>query len=102
MNRRKVLKNIGTGIGAFTITPTIIGLFQSCQTNISHTPVFVSKENQENFPEQDRDYGGALIESETIKEFSPDLFGIQEFNDGLNSDNDLSVDESEHNRETFQ
>ena len=47
MNRRKVLKNIGTGIGAFTITPTIIGLFQSCQTNISHTPVFVSKEDFE-------------------------------------------------------
>lgn len=31
MDRRKVLKNIGTGIGAFTFTPSLISLFQSCQ-----------------------------------------------------------------------
>tara|TARA_B100000408_G_scaffold54316_1_gene41619 strand:- start:67 stop:627 length:561 start_codon:yes stop_codon:yes gene_type:complete len=68
----------------------------------THDPVLVPAENQGNFPEQDRDYSGASIESETIKEFSPDLFGIQEFNDGLNSEKDISTDESELNREGFQ
>jgi len=50
----------------------------------AHDPVLVPAETQGNFPDQDQDYSGASIESETIKEFSPDLFGIQEFNDGLN------------------
>ena len=58
----------------------------------------VPAETQGNFPDQDQDYSGASIESETIKEFSPDLFGIQKFNDGLNSENDISTDESELNR----
>jgi hypothetical protein len=49
MNRRKVLRNIGTGIGAIALTPTVVNLFQSCQTNISYTPVFVSKEDFEVF-----------------------------------------------------
>ena len=68
----------------------------------AHDPVLVPAENQGNFFEQDRDYSGASIESGTIKEFSPDLFGIQEFNDGLNSEKDISTDESELNREGFQ
>jgi hypothetical protein len=68
----------------------------------THDPVLVPAENHGNFPEQDRDYTGASIESETIKEFSPDLFGIQKFNDGLNSEKDISTDESELNREGFQ
>ena len=32
MDRRKALRNIGTGIGAIAVTPTIVSLFQSCQT----------------------------------------------------------------------
>jgi len=64
----------------------------------THDPVLVPAENQGNFPEQDRDYSGASIESETIKEFSPDLFGIQEFG-GLNPEKDISTDESELNRD---
>jgi hypothetical protein len=68
----------------------------------THDPVLIPAENQGNFPEQDRDYSGVSIESETIKEFSPDLFGIQEFNDGLNSEKDISTDDSEFNREGFQ
>ena len=68
----------------------------------AHDPVLVPAENQGNFPDQDRDYNGASIESETIKEFSPDLFGIQEFDDGLNSEEDILTDESELNTEGFQ
>ena len=68
----------------------------------THDPVLIPAENQGNFPEQDPDYSGVSIESETIKEFSPDLFGIQEFNDGLNLEKDISTDGSEFNREGFQ
>jgi hypothetical protein len=68
----------------------------------SYDPVLVPAENQGNFPEQDGGYNGASIERETIKEFSPDLFGIQEFDDGLNSEKDISTDEFELNREGFQ
>jgi hypothetical protein len=45
MNRRKVLKNIGSGIGAITLTPSIVSLFESCQTQISYDPLFFSKED---------------------------------------------------------
>ena len=31
MDRRKVLKNVGTGIGAITFTPSLLSLFQSCK-----------------------------------------------------------------------
>jgi hypothetical protein len=68
----------------------------------THDPVLVPAKTQGTFPEQDRDYSGVSIESETIKEFSPDLFGIQKFNDGLNSEKDISTDDSEFNREGFQ
>ena len=68
----------------------------------AYDPFLVPAETQGNFPEQDRGYSGALIESETIKEFSPDLFGIQEFDDGLNSEEDILTDESELNTEGFQ
>ena len=36
MDRRKALKTIGYGSGAITLTPTIIGLFHSCQNNSSN------------------------------------------------------------------
>ena len=44
MDRRKVLKNIGMGFGAIAITPTVVGLMQSCQTVPQTMPVFYSKE----------------------------------------------------------
>ncbi len=47
MDRRKALKNIGSGIGAISLTPSVVSLFQSCQTRVSHNPVFVSKEDFE-------------------------------------------------------
>jgi len=47
MNRRKVLKNIGSGVGAITLTPSIVSLFESCQTQISYAPLFFSREDFE-------------------------------------------------------
>lgn len=41
MDRRKALRNIGTGIGAIAVTPTVISLFQSCQSAATYTPVFI-------------------------------------------------------------
>jgi hypothetical protein len=68
----------------------------------AHDPVSVPAETQGNFPEQDQGFNGVLIESETIKEFSPDLFEIQKFDDGLNSEKSISTDESEFIRERSQ
>jgi hypothetical protein len=45
MDRRKALKNIGTGIGAIAVTPTVVSLFQSCQTATGYTPVFIPQED---------------------------------------------------------
>ena len=45
MDRRKALKNIGTGIGAIAVTPTVVSMFQSCQTAASYTPVYFSAED---------------------------------------------------------
>ena len=50
MDRRKALKNIGTGMGAIAVTPTVVSLFQSCQTATGYTPAFVPQE----------DFGGAV------------------------------------------
>ena len=36
MDRRKALKTIGYGSGAITLTPAVVGLFHSCQTNSSN------------------------------------------------------------------
>ena len=33
MDRRKALKTIGIGAGTITVTPTVVGIFQSCQKN---------------------------------------------------------------------
>jgi hypothetical protein len=35
MDRRKALKNIGIGFGAINVTPALVSLMQSCQTNPS-------------------------------------------------------------------
>ena len=45
MDRRKALKNIGTGIGAIAVTPTVVSMFQSCQTAASYTPVFFNADD---------------------------------------------------------
>jgi len=68
----------------------------------AHDPVLVPAETQGTFPEQDQGYNGVSIESETTKEFSPNVFKIQEFDDGLNSGKDISIDEPELNGEEFQ
>ena len=47
MDRRKALKNIGTGMGAIAVTPTVVSLFQSCQTATGYTPAFVAQEDFE-------------------------------------------------------
>jgi len=68
----------------------------------AHDPVLAPAETQGTFPEQGQGYNGVSIESQTTKEFSPDLFEVQEFDDGLNSGKEISIDESELNREGFQ
>ena len=45
MDRRKALRNIGTGIGAIAVTPTVVSLFQSCQTAATYTPAFIPAED---------------------------------------------------------
>ena len=45
MDRRKAIKNIGTGIGAITLTPSVAAIFQSCQKSTGYTPVFISKKD---------------------------------------------------------
>lgn len=45
MDRRKALRNIGTGIGAITVTPAIVSLFQSCQTSVTYNPLFIPKDD---------------------------------------------------------
>ena len=45
MDRRKVLKTIGYGTGAITLTPSVVGLFNSCQKKSSKfVPEFFSEE----------------------------------------------------------
>ena len=68
----------------------------------AHSPVSVPAEIQGNFFKQDQDYNRVSVENETTKEFSPDLFETQKFDGGLNSEKDISTDESELNREGFQ
>ena len=43
MDRRKAIKNIGTGVGAITLTPSIATIFQSCQSSTGYIPVFIPK-----------------------------------------------------------
>tara|TARA_B100000945_G_C20208034_1_gene514725 strand:+ start:172 stop:786 length:615 start_codon:yes stop_codon:yes gene_type:complete len=42
MNRRKALKNIGTGIGTIVITPSLVSLIQSCQNDATQKLVTFS------------------------------------------------------------
>ena len=49
MDRRKAIKNIGTGIGAITLTPSIAAIFQSCQSSTGYTPAFIPKQDFNSF-----------------------------------------------------
>jgi hypothetical protein len=42
MERRKALKNIGISLGSMTLTPSLVGIFQSCQSETDWTPRFFS------------------------------------------------------------
>ena len=45
MDRRKALGNIGKGIGTVMITPTIVSIFQRCQTSKTFNPTFFKAED---------------------------------------------------------
>tara|TARA_B100001173_G_scaffold303083_1_gene305477 strand:- start:5496 stop:6140 length:645 start_codon:yes stop_codon:yes gene_type:complete len=46
MDRRKALKTIGIGTGAITLTPAVVGIFQSCKKNIGQfTPIHFSNDD---------------------------------------------------------
>ena len=47
MDRRKALKNIGTGFGAIAVTPTLVSLFQSCQSAATYAPAYFSSSDFE-------------------------------------------------------
>ena len=43
MKRRQALKSLGLSLGTITITPSILGLLQSCQNNPDWNPVFLKR-----------------------------------------------------------
>ena len=45
MNRRKALKNIGSGVGAIVVTPSVVNLFQSCQSGSAYKTVYFNSED---------------------------------------------------------
>ena len=46
MDRRKALRTIGFGTTAITVTPAVVGMLQSCQTQTdTFSPIHFSKEN---------------------------------------------------------
>jgi hypothetical protein len=62
------------------------------------TPV----EGQENFSKSDQNYSGIPNQSDTIQEFSPDLFKTPELGKKLNPGNDILIEEPEFKSEGFQ
>ena len=44
MKRRELLKNLGLGVGAITLTPAVSSLLHSCSDGTSWKPVFFSKD----------------------------------------------------------
>jgi hypothetical protein len=42
MERRKALKNIGISLSSMTLTPSLVTVFQSCQSETDWTPRFFS------------------------------------------------------------
>ena len=47
MNRRKAIKKIGLSFGSMTLTPSLVSLFQSCQSETDWTPRFFSSDQLE-------------------------------------------------------
>ena len=45
MKRRKALSNIGKGVGAVIVTPTIVSILQRCQSSTSFNPIFFKTED---------------------------------------------------------
>ena len=45
MDRRKALGNIGKGIGTIIVTPSIVSIFQRCQSSITFNPTFFKSED---------------------------------------------------------
>ncbi|MFL2601810.1 MAG: gluconate 2-dehydrogenase subunit 3 family protein [Flavobacteriaceae bacterium] len=45
MNRRKALGNISKGIGTVIVTPTIVSIFQRCQSSKTFNPTFFKAED---------------------------------------------------------
>lgn len=46
MNRRDVVKRIGFGMGALVVTPSVISLLQSCQSEPPYEPVFLNRKDR--------------------------------------------------------
>ena len=46
MNRRDVIKRIGFGMGALVVTPSVISLLQSCQSEPEYVPVFLNRKDR--------------------------------------------------------
>lgn len=45
MDRRKALRNIGQGIGTIIVTPSIVSIFQRCQSSKTFNPTFFIAED---------------------------------------------------------
>ena len=45
MDRRKALGNIGKGIGTIIVTPSIVSIFQRCQSSKTFKPTFFKLED---------------------------------------------------------
>ena len=45
MDRRKAIENIGTGVRAITLRPSIASIFHSCQSSPGYIPVFIPKQD---------------------------------------------------------
>ena len=45
MDRRKALGNIGKGIGTIIVTPSIVSIFQRCQSSKTFNPTFFKSED---------------------------------------------------------
>ena len=45
MDRRKALRNIGQGIGTIIVTPSIVSIFQRCQSSQTFNPTFFKSED---------------------------------------------------------
>tara|TARA_B110000444_G_scaffold258392_1_gene299215 strand:- start:37396 stop:38037 length:642 start_codon:yes stop_codon:yes gene_type:complete len=99
MNRRNALKNIGFSVGSMTVTPALVSLFQSCQSQTDWKPRFFSQDQNEIvskfleliIPESDGIPGASelklirYIDSYASLAKKEDTYGIQNLNSLINS-----------------